>query len=155
LLDIVEINNALNNGKGYQSENTIFDDNSLNPVGSLDISILDDLCDNGRLNLIFGNRGKALPEDVIQRMNHSLMLVKVGDFEIIERKYEGREHPQIRLSFEYNNDQYDLPITDPVFLKKYAKNSKLLNDKKEIYIVLSLGVPHKDWYYKLVAGIIY
>src|SRR5690554_138633 len=75
-LDIFEIGNPEINGTGYQSENTSFNQNSLRVIGSVNKNVLDDLCDNNSLRIIFGNRGKAVPEDTIQRINHSLMLVK-------------------------------------------------------------------------------
>jgi len=157
LLDIVQINNPKIVGKGYQSENTIFDDNSIRKVGTIDSDVLNDLTDNGRFNLVFGNKGRALNEGAIQKLNHSLMLVRTNEFEVIERerKYDDREYPQIRLTFKYANHSYDLPITDPDFLDKYAKYSTLLNDKIEIYLTLSLAVVHNEWYSKLIAGIIY
>lgn len=154
-LDIFEIGNPEINGTGYQSENTSFNQNTLRVIGSVNKNILDNLCDNNSLRIIFGNRGKAVPEDTIQGINHSLMLVKTSDFQIIEREYEDREYPQVRLTFRYHGYLYDLPVTDPVFLNQYERNSEILEDVEEIFVVLSLGVPFNDWYYKLVAAIIY
>jgi len=155
LLDILEINNTKTVGKGYQSENTIFDDNSIRKVGTVDSNVLNELTDNDRFNLIFGNKGRALAEDAIQKLNYSLMLVKTSEFEVIEKKYDDREYPQIRLSFKYANHWYDLPITDPDFLNKYKMDSDLINNKAAIYLTLSLAVVHNGWHSKLIAAIIY
>jgi len=88
-------------------------------------------------------------------MNHSLMLIKTSIFQITEKKNKYRDHPQIRLTFRYHGSLYDLPITDPLFLLQYEKDSSILDQKKEIYVVLSLGISFQDWYYKLAASIIY
>lgn len=152
-LDIIEINGTNNVGSGYQSENTSFDENEILSIGKANRNILNNLYSN--TNLIFGNRGKALPEDTIKTLNHSLILVNLSEFEIIEKQYEDREHPKVRLKFSYNNNSYDLPITDPIFLDSYSNNKTILNGKNDIDVVLSLGVPFNDWYYKLVATIIH
>lgn len=156
VFDVIEIDNANIIAEGYQSENTTFNENSLNVIGRIDNkAVLNNLCDNNLNSVVFGNRGKAVPEDIIQNINYSLMLIMSSNFQVIEQEYHDREYPQIRLTFSYNRASYNLPITDPVFLNDYKKNSELLDDKDEIFLVLSLGVPFNDWYYKLVAAIIH
>lgn len=152
-LDIIEINGANNIGNGYQSENTSFDENKILTIGKANKNILNNLYSG--TDLIFGNRGKALPEDTIKTLDHSLVLVNLSEFEIVEKEYEDREHPQVRLTFTYNNNSYNLPVTDPVFLNNYSNNKTILNNINDIDVVLSLGVPFNDWYYKLVATIIH
>jgi len=154
-LNVIEIEQAAINGTGYQSENTTFKDNSLKVIGSVNPSVLEKLCDNDSLRIVFGNRGKAIPKDKIHRMNHSLMLIKTSIFQITERKNRYRDNPQIRLTFRYHGNLYDLPITDPLFLLQYEKDSTILDQKEEIFVVLSLGISFQDWYYKIAASIIY
>ncbi|WP_303318606.1 hypothetical protein Q4Q34_04680 [Flavivirga abyssicola] len=152
-LDIIEINGTNKVGSGYQSENTSFDENEILTIGKANKNILNNLYSG--TNLIFGNRGKALPEDTIKTLDHSLILVNLTEFKIVEKEYEDRKKPQIRLNFSYNNNSYDFPITDPVFLDNYNNNKTILKNKNNIDVVLSLGVPFNDWYYKLVATIIH
>ena len=152
-LDIIEINGTNNVGSGYQSENTSFDESEILSIGKANRNILNNLYSN--TNLIFGNRGKALPEDTIKTLNYSLILVNLTEFKIVEKDYEDKEHSQVRLKFSYNNSSYDLPVTDPIFLDSYSNNKTILNDKNDIDVVLSLGVPFNNWYYKLVATIIH
>lgn len=154
-LHVIEIDQAAINGTGYQSENTTFKEDSLKVVGSINTSVLDNLCDNNALRIVFGNRGKAVPKEKIQRMKHSLMLVKTSDFQVTEKENAYRGRPQIRLTFRYHENLYDLPITDPLFLIQYEKNTEILDQTKEIYVVLSLGISFRDWYYKIAASIIY
>lgn len=105
----------------YQSENAYFRENSLRVIGNYDSDELDRLCDNR--NLIFGNRGKAVSEEAIGNTTFSLMFIKLTTFEVIEKTYEDNPNKsQIRLVFSFNGNQYDLPVTDPVFLHRYQTN---------------------------------
>jgi len=156
LLDIIEFDQTEVVGQGHQMENIRFRDNSLKVIDNLDKQALTNMTDNDRFNRVFGNRGKAVSEEAIENLNHSLMLISTDDFEINEKVYDDNPgHPQIRLAFRYRGNLYDLPVTDPVFLHRLKTNPNLLEGKEQIYLVLSLGGVYNDWYYKLIAGIIY
>jgi len=152
-LDIIEIKGTNDVGIGYQSENTSFDENVILFIEKANRKVLNNLYT--RTNSIFGNKGKAVHEDKIKTLNHSLILVNLTKFKIVEKVYGDKKYPKIRLDFSYNNVSYDLPITDPVFLNNYTINKEILNNKNNIDVVLSLAVSFNDWYYKLVATIIY
>lgn len=140
----------------YQCENVLIQNNHITSIQHVNMNnIMDRLCDNNKFNLIFGNRGKAVHPDQIGTLNHSLMMINVSNFEIIERTYEGQNYPQIRISFNYNSNNYELPITDPFFLHQYQLNNNLLENVESLYLILSLGVLHEGWYSKLVATILY
>ncbi len=153
ILNIIEISITANQPQGYQSENVAFNENSIRAVGNFNRNELSNLCDNG--NLIFGNRGKAVSQNTIGNLNHSLLLINVNQFQITQKIYEDRrpDHPQTRLVFTYNGNQYDLPVTDPVFLHRYQSNPDVLGGVNQVYLSVSLGVVWKEWYYKLIAGI--
>lgn len=154
ILDIIEIDvTSRPEETNYQSENVFFNEDSIEVVDTFDLTQLDQLCDNKPL--VFGNRGKAVSSEAIGNLRYSLMLIKTSTFEVIQKTYEDKPNkPQSRLVFTYNNHQYDLPITDPVFLHNYQSNSDFLEGESTIFVSLSLGVEWSDWYYKLVAGII-
>jgi hypothetical protein len=155
--DVIQFDNDPNYTRDdYQSENVLIQNNHINVIQRVNMAnIMDRLCDNDNFNLIFGNRGKAVHPEIIETLNHSLMMIKVSNFEIIDRTYEGQNYPQIRISFNYNTNNYDLPITDPVFLHQYQLNNNLLDNTENLYLILSLGVLHEGWYSKLVATILY
>lgn len=156
LLDIIEFDQTEAVGQGHQSENIRFREDSLSVIGNLKKQALANMTDNDCFNRVFGNKGKAVSEEAIEHLNHSLMLISISDFEIDEKVYDDNpDHPQIRFAFRYRGNLYDLPVTDPVFLHRLKTNSNLLEDKEQIYLVLSLGGVYNDWYYKLIAGIIY
>lgn len=152
ILDIVEVD-VINypDSQGYQSENAVFVENTVTVLGRYDNN-LDMLCSSHEL--IFDNRGKAISEESIDNLNHSLMFVKITNFEVYNKIYEDNNRPQIRLKFTYNTNQYDLPITDPVFKHDYQSNPNLTTNFNQMYMTVSVGVAHNGWYYKLIAGII-
>lgn len=154
LLDIIEFQPIENSGHGHQSENVLFNTNSIQVVDCFPTARLSNLIGNSRFNLVFGNRGAAVPEYKVSELNYSLKLLELTEFETNERVFEGREYPQIKLSFRYKGNLYNFPITDPAFLNNYGRNNCLLENTQKIYVTFSLAAPHEEWSSKLVAGII-
>jgi len=155
LLDIIEFQSVQAAGHGHQSENVLFNTNSIQVVGRFPISRLEGLTDNARYDLIFGNHGAAVPEHIVNGFTYSLILFSLSEFETNERIFDDKEYPQIKLSFKHSGNLYNFPITDPTFLHKYGNNNEILQDKEKIFVTLSLAAPHNEWSYKLVAGIMY
>ena len=154
LLDIVEIElTGFPIKPSYQSENVFFKDDELKIVGRFNRDNLSNLCDNHYY--IFSNWAKALSALEAARLPHSLILVNVSKFEAIEKiDIENPEKKKIRLLFTHNETNYDFPVTDPVFLNLYRKNSRILSIVKSLYLCVSVGINFNGWHYKLVAGII-
>ena len=155
LLDIVEFQALQATGHGHQSENVLFNTESIETNGRFPISTLENIIDNNRYNLVFGNRGSAVPEHIVEGFNYSLILLSLTEFETNERVFENRRYPQIKLSFRYNSNLYNFPITDPSFLHRYGLNNNILQDKEKIYVTFSLAGSHEEWSSKLVAGIMF
>ena len=153
IMDIIELEITGSPAKTYQSENILFNAGSIKTIGNY-TSSLTDLCENR--NLIFGNRGKALSKDYIGNLNYSLLFISVTTFEVSQKSYEVRNsRPQVRLVFTYNGNQYDFPVTDPVFLYNFQQNPEILDNVDRLFLTLSISVEFENWYYKLVGGIIY
>lgn len=152
LMDIIELDIEELCPNGYQSENVTFKPKSIKKVGNFGLSEenLDSLIDMDQ-RFLFGNRGRAVPEDVIDSVEHSLTLIKVTDFQVNRRDSDG----QLRIVFEFNHNRYDLPITDIDFIQRYNDNETLLENKKCLYLAISLGIFHNGWHSKLIAGVIY
>ncbi len=157
LLDIVEIDLKEKIPNGYQSENVLFKSDSLKIIGKIgaDNANINLLAANAQIN-IFGNWGKAVHKDKIGEVTNSLTLIRAGNPEVYIRTEYTTE--QYRLKFIFNSRAYDLPITDVKFIEycKSLGDAIVLTDilKGDIFITISLGVEHKGFYYKLVAGII-
>lgn len=153
LLDIVEIEvSDFINTNSYQSENVYFNEESIRKIGEFDENNLFSLCDGDPS--IFGTAPKAISSDYINNLRKSLMFINIKEFKIIEKYYEGRNYPQVRIGFTYNNNEYDMPITDPHFLQRYQQDPNILNGVDNLYLSLSIGLEYEGWNYKLVAGII-
>ncbi len=153
ILDIIEMEITGYPEKNYQSENAFFNEDSIKVVGKYNKDNLINLCDSR--DLILGNRGKAVSEEAIKNLAYSLMLIKTNSFQIIEKVYDDNpERKQLRLAFTYKSNKYNLPITDPTFINKYKSNRDFIEGINEIFVSISLGVSHEDWYYKLVAGVL-
>lgn len=151
LLDVFEIDvTGYPEKKDFQSENAFFEEDSINVTGVFDPRELANLCCDEAM--IFGNRRNAVSEEEIGALTHSLILIRIQEFRIRETNYEGKT--KIRLVFSYQEHEYDLPITDPVFIKKYKANSNFLTKAKTLFVTLSLGIKFHNEYYKLVAGIV-
>lgn len=152
LMDIIEIDVEEFCPSGYQSENATFKPASVKKVGNIKLSDknLDRLIDMDQYNL-FGNIGKAVSDDVIDSVEHSLTLIKVVDFQINRKDSDG----QLRIEFEFNHNRYDLPITDIDFLRRYNENEALLENTNCLYLTISLGIFHNGWHSKLIAGVLY
>lgn len=155
LLDIIEFDFVKNAGSKHQTESVLFNEKSIKVTGKFQKNDLMKICENNNFTKLFGNKGKAVPEDAISSLSYSLLLAYAEEFEINVKTYEEKEYPQIRLSFRFNDVLYDLPITDPYFLHQYQSNNAILDGSNKIYISLSLAAPYNDWYFKLIAGIIY
>jgi hypothetical protein len=153
LLDIIEIDILAYTGRGYQSENATFQEDSIRIVGTFDPGKLDAVCEERPL--LFGNKGKAIHLDRIHLLHHSLSLVRATHFEVNEYTTEDEpDRKKIRLSFAYKGVQYDFPITDPVFRHNYRDDPNFIDAINEMLLTLSVGVPLEEWHYKLVAGVI-
>ncbi|KAF0120166.1 MAG: hypothetical protein FD151_1743, partial [bacterium] len=137
---------------GYQSENATFKPDSIKKIGKISLSEenLDRFIDMDQYNL-FGNKGKAVSEDVIDSVENSLTLIKVTDFQVNRKDSDG----QLRIDFVFNHNRYDLPITDIDFIQRYNENETLLKNTNCLYLAISLGIFHNGWHSKLIAGVLY
>jgi hypothetical protein len=156
LLDIIELEITERRPENYQSENVLFKEKSIRKTGVFNKNLLVNYCDNTKY--IFSTSYASLSEEVISQLDHSLLLIKLNSFEIIEKPNEQHpDKPKYRFVFTHNNIKYDFPITDPSFLKRYQKSKDFIKEITEVILCLSLGIkfPPTERYYKLVAGIIY
>lgn len=150
MLDVLEVDIANEVPIGAHSENVHF--SSIYKVGHYEGSLIH-LCDEGH-SLIFGNRGKAVSEDVFSTGGYSLMFVKPTDL-FIETLYDDYGHEKYRIQFTYKGNRYDFPLTDPEYISLLQRGQRECgNRNEELYLTLSLGINFNDWHYKLVAGVV-
>ena len=153
LNDVVELDIVAETPKGYQCENMLFDPKSIRKVSRINLleKALDNLVNNNQPNL-FGNRGKAVPEDSIGGVTCSITFIKVDNPQTFVRT--DYDKPQLRMKFVFKGANYDLPVTDLDFIRKYKINENILTPSSKVYLTISLGVEYNEWYYKLVAGVV-
>ena len=114
-------------------------------------SVLNHCLDNYH-STIFGNKGKALTPECFQRGDYSVMLIRAENPEVyVDKRFE---NPKPRLKFIHNGNNYDFPITDPIYLERIKLTNKGIGKLSEVYLVLSLGIEHEGWHSKLIAAII-
>lgn len=151
VLSVVKVCGVSYAGKGSHSEDYYYE--SLESIQSLNPSdsFLNKYTDSWH-STIFGNRGRALTPEAFIDGNYSVMLIRTEGAEVyLDTRYE----PKPRIKFVHNGNNYDFPITDPVFLDRLHYNNSLYHSNYgTLYIVVSLGVVHDGWHSKLAATII-
>lgn len=154
LLDIVEMDVINSVPQGHQVENVLFNSDSLKVRGVFPLHNLDALCDQYQ-PFIFCNNSNAVSIEEAGQLAESLTLVKVTDFRFAAKPNPANAaKPHIRLHFNFHQIRYNLPVTDPVFLREFQFDKDFLKNAPELYLCLSLGILHEGLHYKLVAGII-
>src|SRR5690242_4175694 len=89
LLDIIEIDIIEEQPQGYQSENVSFDEKSLKICGTFDRNGLPGICNNP--NAIFDNWRKSVSDEEIDDLDHSLLLLRLTDFEVVNKIAEDKK----------------------------------------------------------------
>jgi hypothetical protein len=140
--------------EGYQSENVKFIIHSIRKVKAIDSTtlsqILPKLADT-ETSTIFGNKNKLLTVEEVNNLTFSLMLIKVQNPQIYYRNFEEITKP--RITFEFQQHEYDFPLTDVDFLEYYKNDNTLLDGISEIYVTVSLSKEFEENVYKLIAGV--
>lgn len=97
---------------------------------------------------ILGNIYPYITETRIGSVGYSLTIVEVNDLEIVqEENLAGK--PKTKINFNYNGKQYkNISVTDEKFY--YAKNGTRYNTA---ILVVSIGIPYNNRYYKFVSAI--
>ena len=151
VLSVIKIRGVSYAGNGSHSEDYYYQ--SLETIQSLNPSdsFLKKYVDSWHTT-IFGNRGPALTPEAFDNGDYSVMLIRTEGAEVyLDTRFE----PKPRIKFIHNSNNYDFPITDPVFLNRlHQDNSLFHSDYGTLYIVVSLGVVHDGWHSKLAATII-
>ena len=156
LLDIVRVPVIEHKPYLYQTENWLFTRAPRwEKVGRIDWSDLDSLADSkGVLWKNMGDKNDWVDDKTAVGFSHSLRLVKVEGVKISVGPARFRR--PVRARFQFDNNEYDLKVTDPV-VEEWARNSGIpsmeLPGKR--YLTISFAGPFSDdsLHYKLVAAI--
>jgi hypothetical protein len=146
VLDVDGISSQPSSDFRYHSENTRY--TNVTVVSKFDKVMLNKFVDYP--NDIFGN-GRCISELQAQRLDHSLLFVKVINLRIYINSDD-----KLRGQFIYNDKLYtDISVTDSAVEKRFKKYSyPHKEDYYEAYITVSLGEIYYDYAYKLISGVI-
>ena len=152
LLSVVKLTDIEACPKCIHSENVHYSHIEVSPLSySSEQNVLNHFVDNVHQS-VFGNRGKAVSADMVPGLNYSLMLIYAKN--VLAYIDENREKSKNRMKFNYFGAEYDLPITDPIYLEMFRPEPEHFTIIPDVYLTLSLGLEFEGWHHKLVAGVI-
>jgi len=97
---------------------------------------------------ILGNKYPYITEGKVGQLGYSLTLVKVNNL-LIKQVANPDGNPKTKVDFTYRFERYEnISVTDYRFY--LVANGTLYN---EAYLVVSIGTPYKNRYYKFVSAI--
>lgn len=105
------------------------------------------------------NANDRMSENMCSQYSESLYLIKPKTLKIIVRA-EGGEFDnlkrKVRAEFEYNDDRYLFPVTDPIIESEYLSkdNGSFILSVENIYLCVSVGLPYNGYCYKFLASLI-
>ncbi len=157
LLDIMRVHYKKLQPTAYQPENILISEEKWEFLDKWPKNKLDDLCDKSKEIFVNQDRRDRISVDFFEknRIGSSLLLVKPKTIKLWRTHYENKK--KLRAIFTYNELEYDLGVTDPIFFEEYSdkKEGFYKLEPKDIYLCISLAAPYSDGYcYKLVASII-
>lgn len=149
VLDIVDVSIIEECGDDVQPENVLLDTSKY--IRYVDRASLEDVLKIHPAevrNDILGNKYSYISEQRVESVGYSLALVEVQDLEIVQvESPNGR--PKTKVNFTYQGYSYtQMSVTDPRF---YSVASGTAYDSA--VLVVSIGTPYNEKYYKFVSGI--
>lgn len=97
---------------------------------------------------ILGNSYTYITEQRVETVGYSLTLIKVNNLIIHQVKTPEGKH-KTKASFIYRGDEYEMmSVTDPKF---YSVSDG--TEYNEAFLVVSIGTPYNNKYYKFVSKI--
>jgi Dual OB-containing domain len=163
LLDIMEVPLLVPRPKGCQRENWLLDpDYYWCKAGRVTWNDLQRLVDpvaplwtNGYST--YNGCNDRIPLAVAQSVDSSLRLVRAERLKLsVFKPGEAFGNPKRRVQaqFHYGGTEYALWVTDPDYERAYLAKADGDHEIGESFLTISLGEPHNDNCYKLVAAII-
>ena len=152
LFDVIEVEESDSCPDGAQQENYYY--SSLSRAGYMkpDITLLNHIAKTNR-KVLFGNAYSSVSHDYYARLDYSVLMIHATDVHCYLKPRTDKQ-PQPRMTFSFNGNEYDFPITDPNFRHLLEEDEDEANAASDYYLTLSLGTICEDKHFKLVAGVI-
>ena len=163
LLDIIDIPILKHQPHEYQKENWLLNRFSnwskVGEVKSNDLWKFVDQVDSLWVNESSSQEGlnDRISEDNCKAINDSLLFICVDNLKLkvsgpTER--HGKTAKRVQGKFQYGHTKYMLSVTDPKYENKYSAKHNDDYDLGKCFLTVSLGLPYKNYAYKLIAAII-
>ena len=153
VLDVVWLKDAEPCADGAQTENVYY--TSITAIGKrYDASerLLERFVDESHRHLFY-NYSKSIPHAAFAtECSYSILLLRVTDAEVFADTATA-EYTRYRLRFNYRDHAYDIPITDPDYLRQLSCGHKHVGPKGTLYVTCSLGQLYEGYHHKLAACI--
>jgi hypothetical protein len=163
VLDIMNVPLLEARPKGYQQENWLLDpDHYWQKVARIQWNELEQLADPVSPLWIDGHstyngRNDRIPLEQAASLSTSLRLVRVDRLTLsVFKPGEAFGNPKRRVQcrFRHSGTEYRLWVTDPRYERAYLAKSDGDYEIGDSFVTVSLGEPHDNACYKLVAAII-
>jgi len=162
LLDIIKIPVLKPSPKQHQKENFLIDSGKKwEKEGVFDRKKLNTLLDKPSqlwqdLESSYNGKNDRISAAKADKINSSLYFIQAKCTVLvkIEGKDFGNPHKKVRCSFKYQNNDYILPVTDPVVEQEYMNKSEGEYEIGDSYICVSLGLEYEGYLYLFVAAIL-
>lgn len=164
LLDILDVPLLQPRPKGYQQENWLLDpDHYWRKVGRATWSDLKRFVDPAGSSFwidghsTYNGMNDTIPLPLVGGIDSSLRLVKVDRLTLsVFKPGEAFGNPKRRVQgqFQHNGAEYRLWVTDPYYERTYLAKPDGDHKLGASYLTVSLGEPHNNACYKLIAAII-
>jgi hypothetical protein len=152
ILDVLNIPiQGLGPDYGCQPENRLIANGNWIKAGKISSDKLLIYCENNVP--LLHNDERRIPQtffDIVSKTNwKSLQLVQVSNIQFFTKQWP--ERVQYLSLFEFNQNRFKIPVTDPQILSKLNQNETISSN---CIITVSLTSPYRGYCYKLVAGVI-
>jgi hypothetical protein len=164
-LEIVTFTHGGSPRDPVQPENVVIDGTPWESDGLADpdeaLEVLLDVVEEGPM--LFGNRGRAVPEHVAaEGMDSSLAVIVPAGLRFGRGSEAGAHAPSPRAVFKFGGEDWSLPVTDfeigPKILTLpeglYGWEDLEIEEPEHVLLSVSLGTAHETWHSKLVAGVL-
>ena len=161
LLDIIDIPLLKHQPHNYQKENWLLVPNSkwlkVDKAEADDLwNLVDSDCTlwSNESSSMNGHNNR-IAEDNCEAIDSSLRFIHVDKLKLkVSGPEYGNTTKTVRGLFQHNNSKYKLSVTDTKYEKKYS--AKHIGDYElgKCFLTVSLGLPYKNYAYKLIAAII-
>lgn len=163
VLDIIDVPLLEPRAKGYQQENWLLDPEhywaKIDRANWNDLQRLADSPETLWINghSTFNGLDDKIAISLVGALDSSLLLIRVDRVTLsVFKPGEAFGNPKRRVQgrFRHNGTEHRLWVTDPTYEKAYLARPDGEYQISESFLTISLGEPHNDACYKLIAAII-